>query len=1426
MHRLRRRSRRLARWVAIGFVSTLVLIFVVLTQTGVTRSYVLPKVAALLPGEVMVGGVHLGLNGDIVIEDLVLRAPGVPGDPSEFFRTKRLRVSMDIFSLGSDKPRATSLTLVEPVARVSVDKRSNGVNLSSVVWPGGGSGGTLPKVYVRRGIIELGEHEGSTYDVLRRVSVDGELAPAKEGDGSYTLSARELNRVQPGGGTKQDDTGFIVDGRLSSSAVELTLRRLVLSDWRPESVPTIFRDAMRRMNIEGVVDRAKLDYDFKEGLSATLDLRGVGMNLPVSGSESPNSRRPAQVDAAHPAMRMRDVTGTIELTKGKIEARATGNLEELPYTVRLQYLGSSADAPFVLELNAEGFELQQHPNVLRFAPEVARHWADNFSNPTGIFDTWVEVSRGPGEGGKPGDIAVRGRAKFRGVTAAFHKFPYQFNDMSGVFYFDDKAIEMRDIEGRSAQGATVHASGVIAPPDETAEVNLDIRIKGAPIDKAMLEAIGPARRQIIDDLVSKPVFDDMSARGLITRAETIDQVIDGPAPEAGKPPLFALSGKADVDVLIRRARGKDAEWSDEVNVEIPRVGMLPDKFRYPIIGEDVKLRIAHERAEVIGGRFRGLHGGLAQLTAALTLPDPSDTRGKVSAVVDVKAGGVPFDSLLLYAIPDSPINGMSGEAKSVRQIVDMMQLSGTMDCTAHIGDEADGSMGYVIAVSTRDAKAAPRREAGPTGLKLESIDAGVRLEPSRVEVTIKGDARRGDAAAGRLDVAVEASLGEASREHAPVKATLDVRGLDIAAPVEDLAAIFSLDACARILELRNHGLPGGKVGVHAELSAPFKESGNAWTGSLVLDQADGLYFSIPEGRVIMSESTGRVVVRGGDPARVTFENFDALVSEDAGPVGRVGIDGAMNLNDEGGTIDPSGLKVSVKSLSIGAPLTRQLIENRVGEPLTGVYKTYAPTGTIDGEALVVPGKDGPSLRSGWLGPRSLAFDMRGQRIEFPGASGRIDLHPPGGTFSALTLDAPTWSVRADGAWSMKPAAKGAENAELAGNLDQFEATYDLTSMGLPKDLIAVLPEDVTGVLRELDAGADGRVSVKQGTLSIRHTETAGAPRGLTARGTVGLEKARLNVGVPISDCDGMMSFEVEKPEGGAARFNLSAELPVLRISGVRMSQGLVRVESGTEPGRVRVPFISATCHNGRLAGDARIEPGPDGKRHYDARLQISGARFGPLLADLREGSGKAEPKKKGEDDPDARGSLDAELSLSGIVGDGASRRGRGTARIGGGRVLSMPLTMALIRFSNFQLPIDERLELAKASFYIDGPVIGFDELGIYSRSIEISGGGTMTWPETTLDMRFNSRSLSRVPVISEIIEGIRDNLITTRVRGTLDEPEIGVAAPGESRSTETKPDNKPEAKPETKPENRPDSTPAPKPPAAGPAPAVPAGSGR
>jgi hypothetical protein len=126
----------------------------------------------------------------------------------------------------------------------------------------------------------------------------------------------------------------------------------------------------------------------------------------------------------------------------------------------------------------------------------------------------------------------------------------------------------------------------------------------------------------------------------------------------------------------------------------------------------------------------------------------------------------------------------------------------------------------------------------------------------------------------------------------------------------------------------------------------------------------------------------------------------------------------------------------------------------------------------------------------------------------------------------------------------------------------------------------------------------------------------------------------------------------------------------------------------------------------------------------------------------------------------------ADLSMSGIVGDPEDRAGRGLVQISGGAVVALPGIINLIEASNLSLPLGSRLDNAEAEFYLDGNTLAFERISATSRSIEILGYGTMDWLTRGVDLRFRSRSLNRIPILSSVLEGVRDELITTKMTGT------------------------------------------------------------
>jgi hypothetical protein len=282
----------------------------------------------------------------------------------------------------------------------------------------------------------------------------------------------------------------------------------------------------------------------------------------------------------------------------------------------------------------------------------------------------------------------------------------------------------------------------------------------------------------------------------------------------------------------------------------------------------------------------------------------------------------------------------------------------------------------------------------------------------------------------------------------------------------------------------------------------------------------------------------------------------------------------------------------------------------------------------------------------------------------------------------------------------------------------------------------------------------------------------------------------MNAGLAFGEMRGRADFTVRGTGGARPSFAVGLAADSMLVSGARIAPARAAIE-GLPDGSVVVRDIEGSVHSGRLVGRIELTPPlPDaGSRSYEADLRLAGVRFKPLLDDLdtKKSEAPALSPQRAQELELSRGVLEASVSLTGRTGAGGERRGRGEFRIArrGSRVLDIPLFLRLVEISNLALPLGEGIDLVRSTFYIDGATVAFETLDAYSPSITLTGYGTMTLPGRELDLRFRSQSARPIPVLSWLVQGIRDTLVSAAVRGTLDKPEASlVNFPGPRRAIE------------------------------------------
>jgi hypothetical protein len=385
--------------------------------------------------------------------------------------------------------------------------------------------------------------------------------------------------------------------------------------------------------------------------------------------------------------------------------------------------------------------------------------------------------------------------------------------------------------------------------------------------------------------------------------------------------------------------------------------------------------------------------------------------------------------------------------------------------------------------------------------------------------------------------------------------------------------------------------------------------------------------------------------------------------------------------------------------------------------------------------------------------------------------GGILLDETGGSLDGFRAEGQGWWARVGGTW-----VSVAEGALLLNGTISGESAE-----GLTPEVLALLPEGLRGALEAVSVAASGRVAAQGVSIRLSLDESRGS--AYRAAGRVVFAGGSAETGVKIEDASGYLDFEAESVPGRElGNFGIGVILDHARAAGINLRDGAMRIASDPRAGAVTVPVMVADAYGGRLSGSVVVQLGGEGPPTYEADLRLSGAPLGELLADWEHAAGIEQATTHDEQPPErpraeSRGMVDAGLRLTGVAGDNSTRRGRGTIHVGGGEnteVLRLPLLLPLIQVSNLQIPQNDRLDFGEAIFFLEGDHVVFERVGVFAESVEIFGYGQMDLPGMNLDLRFNSRATNRVPLVSKIVENFRNELITTRVKGTAADPEISV----------------------------------------------------
>lgn len=437
-------------------------------------------------------------------------------------------------------------------------------------------------------------------------------------------------------------------------------------------------------------------------------------------------------------------------------------------------------------------------------------------------------------------------------------------------------------------------------------------------------------------------------------------------------------------------------------------------------------------------------------------------------------------------------------------------------------------------------------------------------------------------------------------------------------------------------------------------------------------------------------------------------------------------------------------------------------------PLREAWKKHNPAGLFDADVTYRSDRASEPDYTLTMQPRALAFDHQGQRITLGEVTGTV-------------VAEPTRVQLADLAGSFEGGRIHVSGSVMHG--EDTEAALRLRAAGprITPRLRQALPKALRDLLGQLKI--EGAYDVDLPTVQLRPRAVKDAT--VTVKGTVTLAGGSMEAGVPVKDIHGKFDIELTQSPGQAwPTAKLTADVQRMQVLNRPITDFQSVIHCDAARSQLVIPVMRGRCSAGTVGGSGRL--GLVDKT-YQFRLALSDVDLKELVT-RRDPQGPVPPQAgappatpHGKPDDKAatgivKGLVSASLDIEGVWNKPEKLRGRGDVRIRDAVMYDLPLALGMLQITHLSLPVSRSFNRAMMSYYIQNNTVTFERLMIESDATRLSGAGTLGTDTQALDLTLTSSNpggLNLGPV-TELIKGVRDQIITVRITGTLDKPQTKV----------------------------------------------------
>ena len=429
----------------------------------------------------------------------------------------------------------------------------------------------------------------------------------------------------------------------------------------------------------------------------------------------------------------------------------------------------------------------------------------------------------------------------------------------------------------------------------------------------------------------------------------------------------------------------------------------------------------------------------------------------------------------------------------------------------------------------------------------------------------------------------------------------------------------------------------------------------------------------------------------------------------------------------------------------GVPLDEKL-RGALSEKHRKTYDTFRPEGTVDVACVLKRTRRDEKLDTQIvITPLGATLTYERFPLRVTDVAGRIMLAGDAVRVSRLKGRLADGTVQLDGLLHRDEREPGLDLNILA------------TDVALKPEIEKGLPEKYRKLWRELKLG--GRMTLQGNVKRVRDAQSQ--KTRVEYSGTVFPKHVSVKLGPGLDDLTGSIWVR-GMTTGKGHHFRGGTDLRTLSCKGNRLRE--VRGAFEKREDQFRIYQLKGKLYGGSVQAQMRIQLG--NPIAYGVVAHADSVHLGRLLRELF-----------GTKTDKISGLLSGKLRLQGKGADTRALVGEADLKVSRGKLWEVPFVLALLKVLDLSFPERTAFTNADCKFAFYGKKVHVSELNLVGSAVSIYGKGTVA---STGAVNFNFETglgrlrLPPVPVVSDIVRGVQQQILSVKMTGTLKQPKLEI----------------------------------------------------